>query len=226
MNQNCPSERQKRIMKTPYRRITFSTWISLLINLAYAIYHGALGVLTSSSWFTAMCVYYIILSILRISAVICLCKKSAASSIDAQYFAIRLSGGLLVLLSFALSAALFISLRQNIVFKHGSITMITIASYTFYKIAAAIAWAVKQKRPSSPLFLVIRRIRYAEVAASVITLQRSMVATFGSPMKGSSFFIMDSITGALVCLFIFSLGINLIIKRRKYYGKIKAYKSQ
>lgn len=214
MNQSL-SERQKRITKTPYRRVIFSTGISFLVNLLYAVYHGVLGARNASLWFMAMCAYYIILSILRLSVVICICKKNAAASMSAQSSAMRLSGGLLALLSFVLSGAIFISLQQNIAFKHSSIAMITIAAYTFYKIAAAIAWAMKQAKRSLPLFAVLRHIRYAEVAASVATLQRSMVATFGSSTKSAAFFIADIITGALVCLFIFLLGTNLIIKGYK-----------
>ncbi len=45
----------------------------------------------------------------------------------------RLSGILLILLSFVLSGVIYISISQNIAVKYDEILMITIAAYTFFK---------------------------------------------------------------------------------------------
>ena len=63
-------------------------------------------------------------------------------------------------------------------FRYDSILMITIATYTFYKITMAVVRAVKQRHDPSPLLAAIRSIGYAEVAASVLTMQRSMLVSF------------------------------------------------
>ena len=61
----------------------------------------------------------------------------------------KFSGVLLVVLGIVLAAVNYISLSQNIASKHEKIVMITIATYTFYKITMAILKAVKQhKNPS------------------------------------------------------------------------------
>ena len=118
---------------------------------------------------------------------------------------------LLSALSVVLAVVVYISLSQNIAAKYGEIIMITIATYTFYKISIAIIQAVKQHKNPSPLLRTLRSIRYAEVAASVVTLQRSMLVSFGA-MEARKIYLLNSITGAAVYLFVLVLGISMIIK--------------
>ena len=62
--------------------------------------------------------------------------------------------------------------------------------------------------------VVIRNIRYAEVAASVLTLQRSMLVSFGS-MDHRQIRFMNAMTGAAVCLFVLLLGVSMIAKSNR-----------
>ena len=121
----------------------------------------------------------------------------------------KFSGVLLVVLGIVLAAVNYISLSQNIASKHEEIVMITIATYTFYKITMAILKAVKQHKNPSPLLKTIRSIGYAEVSASILTLQRSMLVSFGSMESGQIRF-MNAVTGAAVCLFVLILGLSMI----------------
>ena len=205
----------KRVIEDLRFRMVLAAACSFLINLLYAVYHGVLGIYNRSLWFIAMCAYYTVLGVLRLSAVLCERRNNAAPSMDTEYFVMRLSGALFVLLSFVLTGVVFISLWQNIAVKHDTIVMITIATYTFYKATMAGVQAVRQRKNPSPLLVVIRRIGTAEAAASILTLQRSMVATFGTPEDKSPFFVLDILTGAAVCLFVLALGINMMIKKRK-----------
>lgn len=123
----------------------------------------------------------------------------------------KLSGILLAVLSFILAAVNYISLSQSMIAKHGEIIMITIAAYTFYKVTMAIIRAVKQHKNPSPLLKTLRCITYAEVAASLLTLQRSMLVSFGT-INGRQVSLMNAVTGAAVCLFVLELGISMTVK--------------
>ncbi|HIY21965.1 MAG TPA: hypothetical protein H9841_08710, partial [Candidatus Flavonifractor merdigallinarum] len=57
-------------------------------------------------------------------------------------------------------------------------------------------------------------ISYAEVAASIMTLQRSMLVSFGTMSTGNIHF-MNAATGAAVCLLILILGLSMIIKSKR-----------
>lgn len=61
------------------------------------------------------------------------------------------------------------------------------------------------------LFRTIRNISYAEVSASILTLQRSMLVSFGS-MNSEQVCMMNAVTGAAVCLFVLILGFSMLKK--------------
>lgn len=201
----------RRVISNHRDRMLLLTFITLALNLLYALYHCVLGILNLSLWFIAMSAFYGILAVMRFAAVLCGCKNHDKPLADTEYFIMKLSGVLLIVLSFVLAEVIYISLSQNIAAKYGEILMITIATYTFWKIAMAVARAVKQHKPFSPLLAVIRNIGYAEVATSVLTLQRSMLVSFGS-MEAEHIRTMNAVTGAVVCLFIWILGILMTIK--------------
>ena len=204
----------KKLVESQRYRIILSAAASFAFNLLYTIYHLVLGVLNLSFWFIAMCAFYGILATMRFSAVLCERNRQKLPSDDTERFVMKLSGTLLVILSIVLATVNYISLSQNIAAKHGEIIMITIATYTFYKITMAIVKAVKQHKNPSPLLKTIRNIGYAEVAASILTLQRSMLASFGSMSAGNIHF-MNAVTGAAVCLFVLILGLSMIAKSMK-----------
>lgn len=191
-----------------------SATVAFVFNLLYAIYHCVLGVLNLSFWFMAMCAFYGILATMRFAAVLCERSRQKLPSDDTELFVMKLSGILLVILSIVLATASYISLSQNIATKHGNIIMITIATYTFYKITIAIVKAVKQHKTPYPLLSTIRNIGYAEVAASILTLQRSMLVSFGT-MSAKNIHFMNAVTGTAVCLFVLILGLSMITKSIK-----------
>lgn len=201
----------KRVLKDPRYRLVLTAAVTFFINLLYALYNGGLGIINRSLWLITMCAYYTILSIMRFSAVLCEHKNNGTASNDMEYFVMRLSGGLLAALSFVLSGVTYISLSENIASKHETVVMITIAAYTFYKITMAIIRAVKQRKTPSPLLAVLRSIGYADAAASVSTLQRSMLASFGN-LAGRKTHTMNLLTGAAVCLFVLLLGLSLMVR--------------
>ena len=208
------TETGKKIVSNQRYRIILSAAVAFAFNLFYAIYHCILGVLNLSFWFIAMCAFYGILATMRFSAVLCERNHQKSPDIDTELFVMKLSGTLLVVLGIVLATVSYISLSQNIATKYGEIIMITIATYTFYKITMAIVKAVKQHKNPSPLLKTIRNIGYAEVAASILTLQRSMLASFGSMSAGNIHF-MNAVTGAAVCLFVLILGLSMIAKSMK-----------
>ena len=203
----------EKIISNQRYRIILSAAVAFVFNLFYAIYHLALGVLNFSFWFIAMCAFYGILATMRFSVVLYERTHQKLSSDDTELFVMKLSGILLVVLGVVLAAVNYISLSQNIAAKHEEIIMITIATYTFYKITIAIVKAVKQRKNSSPLLKTIRNIGYAEVSASILTLQRSMLVSFGSMSAGKIHF-MNAVTGAIICLFVLILGSSMIIKSK------------
>ncbi len=191
--------------------MVLSAAFAFVLNLLYTFYHGVLGILNLSLWFLALCAFYGILAAVRLSAVLCAYRNRAAPSADTEYFVMALSGILLAVLSFVLMAVVAISLSRNTAVRHPEIMMITIAAYTFSKLTIAIVQSVRQRRDTAPLPAVIRGIRRAEVAASILTLQRSMLVSFGAP-SGQRTYCMNLLTGAAVCLFVLVFGVSMAVR--------------
>lgn len=204
----------KKLITNQRYRVVLSAAVALVFNLLYAIYNCVLGVLNLSLWFMAMCAFYVILAMMRFSTVLCERNHHKMTADDVERFVMRFSGILLLILGIVLAIVNYISLSQNIVAKHEAIVMITIATYTFCKVTMAIVKAVKQHKNPSPLLRTIRNISYAEASASILTLQRSMLVSFGS-MGSKQICLMNAMTGAAVCLFVLLLGLSMITKSKK-----------
>lgn len=204
-----------------YRTIKFAL-LGLLFNLLYALYNGILGYVTSSYWFSAMCAYHIILAIMRFSAIL----SEQKNDTKREYTVMRLTGVLLSLLSMVLSGIVYMCISQNVATKYGEIIMITIATYTFYKITMAIIRAVKHRKENSPIITAICCISYAEISVSILTMQMSMLVSFGEGVSSQDIYILNLLTGIGVCLFTLALGIIMIKEGVKNYGKIKDCKGK
>ena len=183
----------------------------LCLHLLYAGYHGVLGIMQSSIWFLALCAYYLILSVMRVCVLY-------ADRHDRQYFICqkqfieKISGVLLLLLSVALMGVIAISLSHDIAVKYDTIMMITIATFVFVKIGFAIWRALHRRKKRSVSMELLKNISLAEAAASVFTLQRSMIASFGECENG---WIVDDITAAVVCLFVMGIGFQILFRKKK-----------
>ena len=204
----------KKMISSQYYRIMVSAMAAFVFNLFYALYHCVLGIINCSLWFISMGAFYGVLAMMRFSAVLFDRKHRKSFSNDMDVFVMKFSGVLLIVLGVVLAVVNYISLSQDIATKYEKITMITIATYTFCKIVIAIVRAVKQRKHSSSLLRMIRNINYAEVSASILTLQRSMLVSFDSMDKRQVRF-MNAMTGAAVCLFVLVLGLSMIAKKRK-----------
>src|SRR5699024_3566676 len=108
-------------------RMILSAAVAFAFNLLYAVYHCVLGILNRSFWFIAMCAFYgILAAIMRFSAVLCERNRQKSPDYDTEWFVMKLSGLLLVVLGTVLAAVNYISLSQNIAARHEEIMMITI----------------------------------------------------------------------------------------------------
>ncbi len=192
-----------------YRVITKAV-CSLIFNLLFAFYNGILGVLSSSLIFVASSIYYFLLSSMRFSAVLLDRKgKNQNDSLTASII-----GVMLIVLSVIFHIMVIVSIKDKTAEIYGTITMITIATFTFSKISIAIITAVKHKGEHSKLYKAINAIRYSEVAVSLLTMQQSMLVSFEGANEKSSV-ILNAVTGAAVCFFILALGIITLKNSRK-----------
>lgn len=197
-----------RLVEDKRYRVTTKAVISLILNLAFAFYNGILGVLSSAPIFIVSALYYLLLSSMRFLAVL-IGKKRHREGLIAGVV-----GVMLIVLSIILHVMVIVSMKYNTAAVYGTITMITIATYTFTKITLASITALKHRGQQAQLYKTVNAIRYSEVAVSLLTMQQSMLVSFGAAGEKSTV-ILNACTGAGVCFLILALGIITLKNSRK-----------
>ena len=180
-----------------------SPYTSLAVNITYALGNCILGFLNSSWCFITAGAYYAVLAIARF-AVLLIGRKA-----DGDFFARRITGILLTVLSFCIVGVNILSAVESRGTVFHEIVMITIATYTFAKITIAIIGMAKATRCASPVLKTLRNIALADACVSVYTMQRSMLVSFPG-MERADILLLNVFTGTAVWLVVLLLGINLI----------------
>lgn len=201
-------------------RTVLTTMPSFVINVAYTVYNGVIGVMNQSAWFITMAVYYSLLGVMRYRAVSTERKNSRLKDKELirrrELSVIRIDGILLIILNLALSGVILLTIAKGTARTYTEIIVISIAAYTFYKIITAVINMIKVRKMQSPILITIRNIGVADALVSVLTLQSTMLASFQD--RGNiDANRMNAITGLAVCVLITVLGISMIC-----YGRGKS----
>ena len=199
-----------------------SPYTSLAFNVAYALGNSIIGFLAHSWWFITVGAYYTVLSITRFSVLQVI--RKANGSYDAELFARRITGTLLVVLSFCIVGVNIMSAIKDRGTAFHEIVMITIATYTFTKVTIAIIGMVKAKRSASSVLKTLRNISLADACVSIYTMQRSMLVSFPG-MEAAEILLLNIFTGTAVWIVVLLLGINLIGGKYTDMAKSKIVKA-
>ena len=199
-----------------------SPYTSLAFNVAYALGNCIIGFLTHSWWFITVGAYYAVLTVTRYSVL--QIRRKANGKYDTELFARRITGILLVVLSFCIVGVNIMSAVNDRGTAFHEIVMITIATYTFTKITIAIIGMAKTKRSASPVLKTLRNISLADACVSIYTMQRSMLVSFPG-MKAAEILLLNIFTGTAVWIVVLLLGINLIGGKYTDMAKSKIVKA-
>ncbi len=117
----------------------------------------------------------------------------------------------MVLLAIALSGIVCMGIVEKHNPRFHTIVMITIATYTFYIVIQAVISVVKAYRKKDAAVIMLRDISMAGAVGAVLSLQRSMLGTFGDP--GNQFsMIMTVSSGAAAFLLVIAIGVSMMMQ--------------
>ena len=173
---------------------------SLIFNIAFAIYHLVLGLVTSSWWLLTLGSYYLVLSIVRFMVI---------RSKSKERFITKFTGWMLIILSISLVGTVILSVIRDRGHELHMIVMIAMATYAFTKITLATIKLIKSRRSRSATLITLRTISFADAFVSIFALQRSMLVSFEG-MTETEIVIMNASLGSAVCVIVVLLGINLL----------------
>lgn len=199
--------------KSDYDYKTFTaSFGSLAVTVIFAFYNGFLGIHHSSLWHGTICVYYLILSILR--GFIILSEKKikgpegAARARNKIYLS---SAALLFLLNLSLvvPVSLLVLLQKPV--KMSLIPAITMAAYTTYKIVMASVNLKKQKKSENRLVRLLRTINFIDALVSILTLQNTLIMV-NMHGEGNQMLTLSAVTSAVIMLAVLVLSVAAIRK--------------
>ena len=132
------------------------------------------------------------------------------SIVQAEKRILPMAAGILLLaLNFALTGVILLTIAQDTARRYSEVVVISIATYTFYKIIMAVVNMVKVRKMQSLVLITIRNIGVADALVSMLTLQATMLASFQGK-GGLDANRMNAITGMVVCVLILALGVSMI----------------
>lgn len=202
-------------------RMNVSLYGSLIWNVAFAIFQLVLGFVHHSLWFYSMFAYYTLLGVMRFFLVKHTRKYKADEETEIQLKKYLISGWLLLFMNLALAVIVFFIVYWNRTFIHNMITTIALAAYTFFTFTFAIINIVKYKKYKSPVYSAAKTISLIAACVSMLTLETTMLTTFGGTESPLFRPLMLSLTGFVVIAFAVTMAIIMIVKANKQLKNIK-----
>ena len=196
-------------------RMNVSLYGSLIWNVAFAIFQLVLGFYHKSFWFYSMFAYYVTLGVMRFFLVKHTRKFKANEETTIEVKKSILCGYLLIAMNLALAVIVFFMVYWNKTFYHHMITTIALAAYTFFTFTFAIINLVRYKKYKSPIYSSAKTISLIAGAVSMLTLEATMLTTFGTNENALFSQIMLSLTGVAVIGFAITMAIIMIVKGNK-----------
>lgn len=206
-------------------RIVLTTLPGMGVNLIYAVFNGVIGITGRSAWYGSLSAYYLLLCIMRFLAVSyarqVYTKKVRTDNMEIRELKVYQNcGGMLSIMSIALGGAVITLVMGDNGKTYPGLMIYAAATYTFYKLIVSIINMVKVRKEKSLLLTTLRNISYSDSLVSLLSLQTALFAAFGQN-AGKLVPIMNTLTGAGVCLMVLGLGIYMIHDAKKRQATVK-----
>ena len=180
-------------------------------NLLYGIFNGVLGIIYRSVWFITMCAYHLTLGGMRLAVVSLNTGKEGKRT---ERSVMQHNGIAMLFLAIVLSGSVAVSFHYSVAKTYPVPIMIAIATYTFFIATVAIRNTIRAHKDRSVFMINLRNISLAGATASMLTLQRSMTATFGADAVDFAN-TMNGSVGMGAFLIVLALGISMIVQGSK-----------
>ena len=202
-----------------------SLYGTLILNAAYAALQLGMGLRHRSFWFISLSCYYFSLAVMRFSLLRHTRRHRPGELVEMELRKFRACGIVFLLMNLALSLMVFFMVYWNRTFIHHEITTIALATYTFTAFTLAIVNAVKHRKNGSPVYLASRAISLAAASVSMLTLESTMLTTFGNEtISLTERRIFLGTSGGAISVFIIVMAIYMIVRGTKSLKRMKSAK--
>lgn len=199
---------ESELLKSP-RTILFVS-VSVVTTLAFCIYNVALYIRHTALWNLCIALYYFVLFCVKISILLCEKAFLKAERQDAGERRVRANlvcRAMFFAVDFALAAPIALMSAGKRDVSYSTLTAIAFATYTVYKLTAAIVNLKKARKSDNLSAQTLRALNFKDAILSVVALQYVLIETFGG---GEGLRLLCQLTsfalwGAIVLVSVFEL---------------------
>ena len=202
----------RKWLEDPRLRVNVSLYGSFFWNIAYALFQLWLGFYHHTFWFYSLGAYYICLGVMRFFLLLHTRKYAPGERMRDELIKYRACGWVFLVMNLALSLIVFFMVYWHRTFYHQEITTITMAAYTFVTLTTAIVNIIKYRKYNSPVFSASKAISLAAALVSMLTLESTMLTTFGGDTTDMTRKMMLGISGGVISTFILSMALYMIVQ--------------
>ena len=193
-------------------RVNVSLYGSFAWNALYGVFQLWLGFYHHTFWFYSLGAYYICLAVMRFFLVRHTRRYAPGEKMQTELVKYRACGIVFLLMNLALALIIFFMVYWNRTFQHHMITAIAMAAYTFTALTTAIVNVIKYRKYNSPVFSASKAISLAAALVSMLTLESTMLTTFGDgTMTATTQKWMLGATGGVISILIVAAAISMIV---------------
>lgn len=200
-----------RYMTDDHVRMHVSLYLSLGLNMLYAVMKLIMGAYYRSVWFGTLGVYYALLTAMRFMLLRHVRRNVPGRAMASELKHFRLCGVVLIPMTIALTGVVLLVIDRNEGFQYAGYLIYVAAMYAFYKVISAVVNLVKYRRYNSPVMSATKAVSLAATLVSVFALETAMLSQFGQERDPLFRRIMTTATGAGICAFILSMAAVMII---------------
>lgn len=203
-------------------RVKVSLYGSFAWNGMYGIFQLWLGFYHRTFWFYSLGAYHICLSVMRFFLVHHTRKYAPGERMQTELKKYCVCGIVFLVMNLAIALIIFFMVYFNRTFEHHMITAIAMAAYTFTALTMAIINVIKYRKYNSPVFSASKAISLAAALVSMLTLESTMLTTFGNEtMTSTAQKWMLGATGGVISVLIVAMAIYMIVIGTKKLKELK-----
>lgn len=201
-----------------------SSIISFGVTVLFALYNVFLGIQLLSVWHGSICVFYLLLIVIRGMILITEKKnitRSEQERVHHRHKTSIISSVMLLILNLVLILPISLMVKLEKPVNMGLIPAITMATYTTYKLTMASVHIQKQKRSihSNILIAELRTINFIDALVSILTLQNTLIMVKQTESSADDMLILSAVSSAAIYIVIVFITIRLLIKGLKQSKK-------
>lgn len=189
-------------------RTMVSAIASIFVSLFFAAYNFAVFLKTGYEWNIGIAVYYALLCVVRAAVEIAGVRGKKRDDDHAGEKTAVAAGIFTCMISVALVLPIAMMTMNRREVHYDTITAITVATYTTYKIVVAVRAFLKTRHAYSATISTLKNISLVDALTSVLSLQYTLIVTFGDM---SEMFTMCAFTSFAIWVGIVGLSIRLVI---------------